>query len=57
MKRLLMAITIAFGLLALACHPRPSRVVFGIGMTPNTHNAVKMAAQETRQTSRHSSKD
>ena len=37
---------VAIVLLALACHPRPSRVVFGIGMSANTHNAVQLAARE-----------
>jgi branched-chain amino acid transport system substrate-binding protein len=36
----------AIGLLAAACHGRPSRVVFGIGMSSNTHDAVTLAATE-----------
>ncbi len=37
---------VAIALLALGCHPRPSRVVFGIGMTSDAHDAVKLAARE-----------
>jgi branched-chain amino acid transport system substrate-binding protein len=45
-KRLAIGTTVAFAALTLACQPRPSRVVFGIGMTANAHNAVKLAARE-----------
>lgn len=41
-----MVTTVAIALLTLACHPKPARVVFGIGMTSNAHDAVRLAAQE-----------
>ncbi|MCX6543009.1 MAG: ABC transporter substrate-binding protein [Acidobacteria bacterium] len=46
MKRLSLVTTVAIGLTALACQARPSRVVFGIGMTASTHAAVQLAARE-----------
>ena len=46
MNRSRLALMLLLGLLAAACHGRPGRVVFGIGMSSNTHDAVTLAATE-----------
>lgn len=40
------ALMVMLGLLCAACHARPAKVVFGIGMTANTRDAVSLAAKE-----------
>jgi branched-chain amino acid transport system substrate-binding protein len=45
-KPLSIVTTLTIALLALACHPRPSRVVFGIGLSTNVHAAVQLATRE-----------
>lgn len=46
MTRWRAALMLILLLCAAACHARPSRVVFGIGMATNTRDAVSLAAQE-----------
>jgi branched-chain amino acid transport system substrate-binding protein len=45
-KRLLAAVAAAACLGAACSSPRPSRVVVGIGLTPNSHGGAKLAAAE-----------
>lgn len=42
----LAAAGIAVGLFGIGCDRRPERVIFGVGMTADTHMAVKLAAEE-----------
>ena len=46
MNRLRTLLVVLLGMLSVSCGARPNRVVFGIGMTANTHVAVTLAAQE-----------
>jgi branched-chain amino acid transport system substrate-binding protein len=45
-NRCLTILAVSAGLMVLSCGARPDRIVVGIGMAPNTHDAVRLAARE-----------